>query len=109
MACALLLTTALAHAPLAAEDGRATPASASPGSVAIDVPDLRDTLNSGLKARRPEEFAFTDRVVVLVEIDRLPLPVVESTFKWARPKKPQPYPYFARAMRIRAARLGIQL
>ena len=47
-------------------------------------PSLKNVLAKGLKARRPEEFAFVDRVVKLVNHGRLSREMVESTFLWAR-------------------------
>ncbi len=82
---------------------------ASGGSIAIEVADLQDQLESGLRARLPAEFAFIRRVVNLVETDRLPLDLVVSTFQWARRHKRYPFPYFERALRTRAARLGIAI
>ncbi len=76
---------------------------------AATVVDLQDRLVSGLEVRRPVDLAFIARVVDLVEQDRLPLSLVLSTYQWARPKKPRPYPYFVRGLRIRAARIGVQL
>jgi hypothetical protein len=76
---------------------------------AADVANLQDQLESGLLAGRPVELVFISRVVTLVEQDALPLPLVLSTYQWARPKKPRPFPYFERGLRIRAARIGIQL
>ena len=87
--------------------GNKPSADASP--VAVKAADLKDQLEKGLKARRPSEFAFIARVVRLVERERLPRSLVEGTFLWARPKRPRPYQYFERAMRIRARRLGINL
>jgi hypothetical protein len=78
-------------------------------AVAVQVADLQDQLEAGLQTRRPAEVAFITRVVTLVEQDRLPLALVKSTFQWARPKKPRPFPYFERAIRIRAARIGVQI
>jgi hypothetical protein len=78
-------------------------------AAAQQAPSLKDTLEKGLKARRPEEFEFLAKVVELVEAEKLPLDVVISTFQWARPKKPAPMPYFTRAMQIRAAELGVEL
>lgn len=72
-------------------------------------PSLKDTLEKGLKARYPADFEFVDLVADLVDQGKLPLDVVLSTFKWARPKKPAPMPYFKRAMQIRAAELGVDL
>jgi hypothetical protein len=81
---------------------------ASPMSVAQDIPDLQTRLERGLKATRPNEFAFIARVVRLVDDERLPLALVNSTYNWAVGKRP-PMPYFEQAMRVRAARIGVRL
>lgn len=76
----------------------------------VEVGDLKDQLEKGLKARRPAELAFIAHVVVLVETKKLPLPLVKSVFQWARKrgaKTNYPFPYFKRALRIRAKKLGI--
>jgi len=82
---------------------------ASGVAAGAEVAELQDQLESGLKARRPAEFAFIQRVVTLVEQGRLPVPLVVSTYRWAESKYKQPFPYFVRALRIRAARIGVQL
>jgi len=74
-----------------------------------EVADLTEQLNSGLKSRLPADFAFVDRVVALVEQDVLPIGMVTGTFQWARKKKPYPFPYFERAMRLRAAQIGVEI
>ncbi len=71
--------------------------------------DLKDALEKGLKARRPEEFKFIERVVFLVEQGVLPKRLVQSTFFWARKKPRVQAFYFERALKIRARRLGILL
>ena len=71
------------------------------------IATLKEQLESGLRARRPTEFAFIQRVVDQVDRGELPRSLVQSTFQWARRKKPYPYPFFERALKIRAARLGI--
>ena len=72
--------------------------------------DLKGELEAGLKARLPNEFAFVAQVVSLVDNGQLPLDMVKSTFVWAVRKRPYaPFPYFERAMRLRAAELGITL
>ena len=46
----------------------------------------------------------------MVEDDDLPMPLVKSTFQWARKKakyKNYPFPYFEFALRERARRIGI--
>lgn len=69
--------------------------------------DLQDRLEKGLQARRPSEFAFLKRVVELVNAGKLSTELVQSTFDWARHKRPWPYPFFERALKIRAARIGV--
>jgi hypothetical protein len=88
-----------------------SPSSAqSPGSGGPGVASLRDQLNSGLRARRPEEFAFIAQVAQLVEMNQLPRDLVTAIFKWAKKsKQPYPFPYFQRAMQEKAAERGIAL
>ncbi len=79
---------------------------------AQDVPNLQETLTVGLKPRLPADFAFIRKVVVMVDQKRLPLDLVLGTFEWVRvTKKGKKYklPYFAEALRIRAARIGIKI
>ena len=83
--------------------------SASPAGPVAGVADLQTQLQSGLRARLPQEFAFIRRVVAMVKADQLPLDLVMSAFQWARHKKPYPFPYFERALRTRAAKLGIKI
>lgn len=73
------------------------------------VVDLRIQLEKGLKARLPREFDFIDHVVGMVDNKQLPRDLVESTFLWARVKRPYPFPYFENGLRLRAARRGINL
>ncbi|MFV2068323.1 MAG: hypothetical protein ACC645_15240 [Pirellulales bacterium] len=70
---------------------------------------LKEQLETGLKARRPEEFAFIGKVVRLVDAGILPRPVVDGTFLWARRKRRHPFQYFERAIKVRAKRLRIKL
>ena len=79
---------------------------ASPEGAAVS---LRIQLEAGLRARLPSEFAFIDRVVTMVDQNRLPRDMVHSTFLWARNKKPYPFPYFESGLRTRAAKQGIKL
>lgn len=71
--------------------------------------DLKAQLEAGLKARLPREFAFISHVAQMVELGQLPRELVDSTFLWARPKKPYPFPYFEAALRVRAAQRGISI
>lgn len=72
--------------------------------------DLRVQLRDGLKASRDAEYAFVDRVVLMVEEKRLPLDMVDSIYTYARNRNPRiPFPYFERALRLVAAQKGIQI
>ncbi len=82
---------------------------AAPGDSGLQVADLKDQLEGGLKARLPREFAFIAQVVEKVESGDLPTEMVLGTFHWARRKRPYPFPYFERALRLRAAKEGIDL
>ncbi|MCE9551788.1 MAG: hypothetical protein K8T91_00195 [Planctomycetes bacterium] len=74
------------------------------------VPDLKQTLNYGLKARLPSEFAFIRHVNQLVEEKRLSRAVVLRTFTWARGQSDKmPFPYFQFALRAQAKKFGVQL
>lgn len=72
-------------------------------------PDLKDTLEKGLKARRPVEFNFIALVVNKVNDGTLPVSLVNSTFLWARKHRPYPFPYFERGLRERAKKAGISI
>lgn len=93
-------------------DDQAVAAGRNLGSVSVVVGDLEDQLNAVLRSRRPEEFKFIADVVAMVENDTLPLELVTSTFLWVKNKKKKekfPWVYFERALRVRAARIGIRL
>jgi len=68
---------------------------------------LRDMLTTGLKCRRPQEFAYIDMVVALVEAGTLPESLVRSTFAYARKRRPYPLVYFQQALTRRAKKLGV--
>ena len=83
-----------------------------PGSIFTDTPEnptLKDTLDKGLKARLPEEFAFVDHVVKLVDHGRLSRELVQSTFLWARKKSKHQFQYFEHGLRLRAEEAGVHL
>ncbi len=71
--------------------------------------DLKKQLETGLMARRDKEFAFIRRVVLMVQNDQLSQELVTGTFHWARNKRPYPFPYFQKALRVRAAREGVRI
>lgn len=69
---------------------------------------LESRLTTGLKARRPEDVEFVERVAEMVRTGQLPAKVVDSTYLWAiRRRQSYPFPAFQRALRIQADRLGI--
>jgi hypothetical protein len=70
---------------------------------------LREQLEFGLLARTPDERAFVAKVVALVNDGTLPSSLVQSTFLWARYKKPYPMPFFQQALKLRAQAIGIRL
>ena len=73
------------------------------------VPTLKQQLQVGLLARTPEEQAFVDKVVAMVDSGDLPFSLVQSTFLWARRHRPYPMQYFERGLRVRAHELGIDI
>jgi hypothetical protein len=75
----------------------------------VTLPTLKQQLQIGLLARTPDEQAFVDEVVSMVNSGELPLSLVQSTFLWARRHKPYPMQYFERALRVRANELGISI
>lgn len=102
----LCLLWALTLAPIAGRPAMAD----DTGPIAPGGPDLKTTLEKGLKARRPEEFAFIKKVVAKVDAGSLPLSLVESTFLWARKKRqPHAFQYFRRALEVRAGKQGISI
>jgi hypothetical protein len=88
--------------------GAAQEQSPSPLGTAAST-SLRKTLEAGLKARRPQEFAFLALVAERVDEGTLPRSLVESTFFWARRQGRYPFVYFQSGLRSRAKRLGIIL
>lgn len=73
------------------------------------TPNLKDTLNKGLKARLPSEFAFIDEVISKVDDGTLPRSMVQSTFLWARRRQIHAFEYFEQGLRVRAAQIGVSL
>ena len=101
-----LLQAVLSSAFLAALAPLASGQQSSPSTGDVS---LKDTLLFGLRPRTPAEKAFINTVVAKVTVGALPLELVIATFRWARPKQPYPFPFFERAMRQRAAKVGVIL
>ncbi|REJ69282.1 MAG: hypothetical protein DWQ31_05270 [Planctomycetota bacterium] len=89
--------------------GSAAPVAADEEPPGDGQPSLQTLLEAGLKARRPVEFRFIDRVCELVIEGELPRSLVQQTFIWARRRNARPFPYFERAMRVQAERLGVKI
>ena len=78
---------------------------------------LRDQLVTGLRAFTKADFAFINRVVLLVEQGKLPRRMVDGTFLWARDRaarrsytrRLRPMIYFQPALTARAKRIGVIL
>jgi hypothetical protein len=81
----------------------------SPGLEKAAGTTLRRSLEAGLKARRPQEFAFLANVAEKVSDGTLPRSLVESTFFWARRQGRYPFVYFQAGLRLRAKRIGVSL
>lgn len=62
--------------------------------------NLKETLTFGLKPRLPTEYEFIDLVITKVDAGVLPLELVIGTFRWAGGRRPYPFPYFERALRL---------
>jgi hypothetical protein len=72
--------------------------------------ELREQLIGQLRPRSPEEFAFVDRVVIMVQRGDLPMDMVKAAFGWARRKRHRyRFPYFQRGMQRLATRQGIRI
>lgn len=77
-----------------------------PGSTA----PLADRLKTGLRVQLPDDEAFCDRVAGLVATGKLPAKLVDATYVWSLQRaKKYPFPAFAQALRLKAAKLGIRL
>lgn len=107
--CFLLAPVAALVAFLGRRAAAQNPSTFQPGQGGRTEPTLQETLEKGLKARRPEDFAFIALVVGLVEEGVLSERLVRRTFLWARRKSRREMQYFERALVILAARQGIKL
>ncbi|MBI1249696.1 hypothetical protein GC197_17865 [bacterium] len=71
---------------------------------------LKDTLNNELYIRTPDQTAFINKVVNLVNNGSLSLRLVYSTLEWSlRFEKGKRYYYFAPALKKRAKAEGVSL
>ncbi len=84
--------------------------------VAAEVPktsntevSLKDRLITGLRATRPEDIQYCERVANATRIGKLPPKIVDSTYFWATAKQTNyPLPAFAKALDLQCQKLGIR-
>ena len=82
----------------------------SRSSQAEEPVSLNDRLKAGLKCRRPEEVAFVNMVVLLVDQKKLTKEMVLGTYQWAIGQRADaPFYYFQYGLRRRAAAIGVTL
>ena len=75
---------------------------------ANDEVSLKDRLITGLRATRPEDIEYCERVANATRTGKLPTKIVDSTYFWATAKKVDyPLPAFAKALELQCQRLGI--
>jgi hypothetical protein len=98
---AILMALAISDGPLAAAD--------PPASPEVEV-SLKDRLVTGLRAVRPEDVAFCERVASATQTGQLPIKLVDGTYFWAIGRGGDyPLPSFAKALDIQCRRLGLAL
>lgn len=70
--------------------------------------DLKRQLETGLKARRPSDFAYIASIVAKVENGTLPRTLVDQAFLFARQQHSDfPIVYFQFALKKMAAKVGV--
>lgn len=88
----------------------ATACGASTPAAAVEIPNLEQTLRTGLKPRSPQQEAFLRLVVLRVKEGVLPLELVRKAFLWARKKDgPYAFSYFEHGLRRLARQERIPL
>ncbi len=69
---------------------------------------LEGRLIAGLRAVRPDDITYCERVAKAARIGHLPAKLVDKTYFWAIGRgSDYPFPAFARALEIQCQRLGI--
>ncbi|HVX59970.1 MAG TPA: hypothetical protein VHC19_05210 [Pirellulales bacterium] len=68
---------------------------------------LKVQLEKGLRAMRPQDYAFLNVVLLQVEEGKLPRDLVEMSFLWARRQRAYRVQYFENVLRALAAREGV--
>lgn len=96
---ALSGTWALWRAPAAADD-----LIRADGTTRVS---LKVQLEKGLRAMRPQDFAFLAVVLKQVDEEKLPRDMVEKAFLWARKQPANRVQYFEKVLRLLAKRQGV--
>lgn len=108
-----LRTLLIASVTLAAAMVEADDPKPSPPPLGNSLPksfDLKKQLETGLKARRPSDFAYIARVVGKVENGTLPRTLVDQSFMYARSRsKHYPIVYFQFTLEQLAKKAGAAL
>ncbi|HEV7225594.1 MAG TPA: hypothetical protein VGN42_23005 [Pirellulales bacterium] len=68
---------------------------------------LKVQLEKGLRAMRPQDFAFLGVVLQQVDDGELPRDLVDQAFLWARRQRSYRVQYFEKVLRLLAKRQGI--
>jgi hypothetical protein len=68
-----------------------------------------ETMKRILKPPTPDDSAFIDRIVKMVQRGKLPADLVDTTLKWARKKSKHRFHYFKQGLIVRAADRGITI
>lgn len=91
-----------------AVSGSRPAAAADPPAAPRTQATLEDRLIAGLKAVRPDDIAYCERVAAATRTGQLPAKLVDKTYFWAIGRgSDYPLPAFARALEIQCRRLGI--
>ena len=93
---------------MAAAGLAATARAQQPAPVTGDA-SLKETLTFGLRPRLPADYAFIDVVIARVDNKTLPLELVIAVYRWSLDKRPYPYPFFERALRVKARAIGVDI
>lgn len=83
---------------------------APPEAAGSRVADLQRQLVNRLRATTPERQEFVRRVVVETEAGRIEPRLVQALVRYSVRRRPDfPFPFFERAMRIKAKEVGVDL
>lgn len=104
-----ILAWGFAPSPTLAQSQGGSPTVSGTGATPEMPATLQETLETGLYARRPQEFAFLASVAQRVEDGELDVDLVNQAFDWARKKRRYRIQFFENALRALAKRRGVVL